>query len=118
MPRLTWLRIMTGIFTVVVITVNRPSDISQHGVQEAARIGDRLYSEKLARIYWATPEEERTAFAWFKRYRTRISPIASSPAPARSEDDVHLMSYSGRGHVADQVRIRSTAHIRLSYELA
>jgi predicted nucleic acid-binding protein len=39
------------------------------GHEEATRIGDRLYSEHLARIYWAAPDEERAAFAWFKRYR-------------------------------------------------
>ena len=39
------------------------------GHEEATRIGERLYSEKLAHIYWATPDEERAAFAWFKRYR-------------------------------------------------
>ena len=48
------------------------------GHEEAARIGDRLYSEKLARIHWAIPDEERAAFAWFKRYRTRST--ASSTA--------------------------------------
>jgi uncharacterized protein len=39
------------------------------GHEEATRIGDRLYSETLARIHWAVPEEERAAFARFKRYR-------------------------------------------------
>jgi uncharacterized protein len=39
------------------------------GHEEATKIGDRLYSENPARIYWATPDEERAAFTWFKRYR-------------------------------------------------
>jgi predicted nucleic acid-binding protein len=39
------------------------------GHAEAIRIGDRLYSERLARIYWATPDDEREAFIWFKRYQ-------------------------------------------------
>jgi len=39
------------------------------GHEEATRIGDRLYSEALAHIHWATPDEERAAFTWFKRYR-------------------------------------------------
>jgi predicted nucleic acid-binding protein len=39
------------------------------GHEEATRVGDRLYSGDLARIYWATPDDERTAFAWFKRHR-------------------------------------------------
>jgi len=39
------------------------------GHDEAARLGDRLYSEKLARIHWATPDEERAAFGYFKRHR-------------------------------------------------
>jgi predicted nucleic acid-binding protein len=38
-----------------------------HG--EATRIGERLYGGGLARIHWATPDEERAAFAWFKRHR-------------------------------------------------
>ena len=36
---------------------------------EATKVGDRLYNEALARVHWATPDEERAAFAWFKRHR-------------------------------------------------
>lgn len=39
------------------------------GHEEAVRIGDKLYGEKLARIHWATPDEERVAFGYFKRHR-------------------------------------------------
>jgi len=39
------------------------------GHEEATKIGERLYSENLARIHWATPDEERAAFIWFKRHR-------------------------------------------------
>jgi predicted nucleic acid-binding protein len=39
------------------------------GHQEASRLGDRLYGEKVASIHWATPEEERAAFEYFKRHR-------------------------------------------------
>jgi uncharacterized protein len=38
------------------------------GHAEAARLGEQLYAEKLARIHWASPEEERGAFEYFKRY--------------------------------------------------
>lgn len=39
------------------------------GHEEAARVGDQLYGEKLARIHWATPDEDRAAFAYFKRHQ-------------------------------------------------
>ena len=39
------------------------------GHEDAARLGDQLYGEKLARIHWATPGEERAAFDYFKRHR-------------------------------------------------
>ena len=38
------------------------------GHEEASKLGDRLYGEKLARIHWTTPDEERTAFDYFKRH--------------------------------------------------
>lgn len=47
-----------------VITLSR-----RIGHQEAVRVGDRLYQEKLAQIHWTTPDEERAAFEYFKRYR-------------------------------------------------
>lgn len=39
------------------------------GHDEAARLGDQLYGERLARIHWATPDEERAAFDYFKRHK-------------------------------------------------
>lgn len=39
------------------------------GHDEAARLGDQLYGERLARIHWATPDEERAAFDYFKRHQ-------------------------------------------------
>jgi predicted nucleic acid-binding protein len=38
-----------------------------HG--KAVALGEQLYAEKLARIHWATPDEERAAFAYFKRHQ-------------------------------------------------
>ena len=38
------------------------------GHEEAVRLGDQLYREKLARIHWATPDEERAAFGYFKKH--------------------------------------------------
>lgn len=39
------------------------------GHQKATALGESLYAEKLARIHWATPDEERTAFEYFKQHR-------------------------------------------------
>ena len=39
------------------------------GHAESAKIGEQLYGEKLARIHWAVPEEERQAFDYFKRHQ-------------------------------------------------
>ena len=39
------------------------------GHDKAENLGDQLYSEKLARIHWATPDEERAAFDFFKRHK-------------------------------------------------
>jgi hypothetical protein len=39
------------------------------GHAEAVRIGEQLYAQKLARIHWTSPEEERAAFAYFKRHQ-------------------------------------------------
>jgi predicted nucleic acid-binding protein len=36
--------------------------------QQAAFIGERLYSEKIARIHRTTFDEQRAAFEYFKRY--------------------------------------------------
>ena len=39
------------------------------GHSKAVRLGEQLYGEKLARIHWATPDEERAAFDYFKRHQ-------------------------------------------------
>lgn len=39
------------------------------GHSEAVRLGDQLHGERLARIHWATPDEERVAFDYFKRHQ-------------------------------------------------
>jgi predicted nucleic acid-binding protein len=42
------------------------------GHDRAAMLGERLYGERLARIHWSTPDEERAAFAYFKRHRDQV----------------------------------------------
>jgi predicted nucleic acid-binding protein len=42
------------------------------GHEQAAKLGERLYGEKLARIHWTTPDEEREAFEYFKRHRDQV----------------------------------------------
>jgi predicted nucleic acid-binding protein len=42
------------------------------GHAPAASIGERLFGEKLARIHWATPDEELAAFAYFKRHDDQL----------------------------------------------
>jgi predicted nucleic acid-binding protein len=39
------------------------------GHAEAVKLGEQLYTEKLARVHWTTPDEERAAFDFFKRHR-------------------------------------------------
>ena len=39
------------------------------GHDQAGRLGDQLYGEKLARIHWASPDEERDAFVYFKQHQ-------------------------------------------------
>ena len=39
------------------------------GHDKAVKLGDQLYGEKLARVHWATPDEERAAFDYFKRHQ-------------------------------------------------
>ena len=45
-----------------------------HG--EAVSMGELLYSEKMARVHWASREEEEAAFAYLKKYRDKeYSPL-------------------------------------------
>ena len=39
------------------------------GHEKAAALGEQLYAERLACIHWATPDEERAAFDYFKRHQ-------------------------------------------------
>lgn len=39
------------------------------GHDKATALGEQLYAEKLARIHWATPDEERAAFDYFKKHQ-------------------------------------------------
>ena len=39
------------------------------GHKESVRLGEQLYGEKLARIHWTSPDEERAAFDYLKRYQ-------------------------------------------------
>jgi len=41
------------------------------GHRAAVEMGEQLYAEGLARIHWATPEEEKAAFAYLTRYRDK-----------------------------------------------
>jgi predicted nucleic acid-binding protein len=37
----------------------------------AVLMGEQLYNEKLARIHWSTPAEEKAAFAYLSRHRDK-----------------------------------------------
>jgi len=39
------------------------------GHEQATRLCDRSYGEKLASIHWTTPDEERAALDYFKRHK-------------------------------------------------
>jgi predicted nucleic acid-binding protein len=41
------------------------------GLELALAAGERLYVEKMARIHWATPDEEKAAFVYLGRYRDK-----------------------------------------------
>ena len=48
----------------------------QIGHEAAVQMGQRLYSERLARIHWTTPKEEREAFYYLARHADkRYSPV-------------------------------------------
>jgi uncharacterized protein len=46
------------------------------GHDKATAIGERLYAGRLARIHWATEDEERAAFDYFKRHRDQVYSFA------------------------------------------
>jgi len=39
------------------------------GHAAAVSMGEQLYSEQLARIHWASPDEQRAAFEYFRRHQ-------------------------------------------------
>lgn len=46
------------------------------GQDAAVAIGERLYSEQLARIHWTTPREEKDAFTYLARHHDQgYSPV-------------------------------------------
>ena len=42
------------------------------GHRVAADLGNKLYSEALGRIHWATPAEEREAFQYFEKHADQL----------------------------------------------
>ena len=42
------------------------------GHAAAVSMGEQLYSEQLARIHWASPDEQRAAFESFLSYRITL----------------------------------------------
>ncbi len=65
--RLSELLVTTNHVVMECITLTRVR-ISH---QAAVVMGERLYSEKMARIHWATPEDERAAFEYLKKHRDK-----------------------------------------------
>jgi len=58
--------ITTNYVVAETITLSR-----RLGHSHAVNIGDQLYKQELAAIHWATPDEEWTAFEYFKRYEDK-----------------------------------------------
>jgi len=65
--RLRDLWLTTNHIVSETITLTRSSG----GHREAVSMGRRLYKEILARIHWATPEEEKKAFDYLVRYHDK-----------------------------------------------
>lgn len=51
------------------ITLIRMTPPRSHGA--AVKAGEFLFSEALAQIHWVTPEEEKAAFAYFKKFQDK-----------------------------------------------
>ena len=60
-----WLTTNHVVFEAITLT------LSEAGHAEAVSMGRRLYSEILARIHWATPEEEMKAFEYLTKYQDK-----------------------------------------------
>jgi len=70
--RLPHLWLTTNHVVFETITLARKLD----GHRAAVRIGARLYREVLARIHWATAEEEKKAFDYLAKYQDKdYSPV-------------------------------------------
>lgn len=41
------------------------------GYREAVSMGELLYSERMARMHWMTPEEEKAAFDYMRKYKDK-----------------------------------------------
>jgi predicted nucleic acid-binding protein len=65
--RLSGLLVTTNHVLMECITLTRVR--TSH--QAAVVMGERLYSEKMAQIHWATPEDERAAFEYLKKHRDK-----------------------------------------------
>lgn len=63
------LRLVDHLLTTNHVIVETITLTRKIGHDVAAKLGDQLYDEKLARIHWATPDEERAAFDYFKRHQ-------------------------------------------------
>jgi predicted nucleic acid-binding protein len=70
--RLPHLWLTTNHVVFETITLARKLD----GHRAAVRIGARLYREVLARIHWATPDEEKKAFDYLAKHQDKdYSPV-------------------------------------------
>ena len=60
-----WLTTNHVVFETITLTR------SSSGHREAVSMGRRLYKQLLARIHWATPEDESKAFDYLTRYQDK-----------------------------------------------
>jgi len=71
------LRLVDHLLTTNHVIAETITPTRKIGHEDAARLGDQLYGGKLAGIHWASPDEERAAFASTSS-DTRIKPTAPS----------------------------------------
>jgi len=69
--RLPELLITTNHVVFETITLTRMS-FKRTGHERAVYVGQRLLSGEVARVHHASPEEEREAFAYLKKYRDQV----------------------------------------------
>jgi hypothetical protein len=75
MPRPTWLSTTTTLLTTNHVIAETITLTRTVGHTDAARLGDQLYNEKLARIHWASPRRRASGFRVLQK-GTRIRPSA------------------------------------------